>query len=67
MNGVDIIFIAPPVFLVLLAITVGAWRLSSRGAKAAGVSIIRIIVYGGFALFILFFIWVGLYYSGSGH
>jgi hypothetical protein len=64
---VDIIFILPPVLLILAAIGFGGWRFSKRGAKAAGVLILRIIVYGGFALFVLFFIWVGLYYAGGGH
>jgi hypothetical protein len=66
-NGVDIIFIAPVVLLVLLAITVGAWRLSTRGTKAAAVSVLRVLVYGSFALMILFFAWVALYYAGGGH
>ena len=66
-NGVDIIFIAPPVFLILLAITIGAWRLPTRGTKAAFVSVVRVLVYGGFALFILLFVWIGIYYAGGGH
>jgi hypothetical protein len=66
-DGVHIIFIAPPVFLLLLAITVGTWRLSTRGAKAALVSVVRILVYGVFTLFILFFVWIGIYYSTGGH
>ena len=65
--GVDIIFIAPPVLLILVAIMVGVWRLSKRGAKAALVSVVRILVYGGFALFILFFIVIGFYYATGGH
>lgn len=66
-NGVHIIFIVPPVFLVLLAITVGAWRLSTRGTKAAIVSVVRILIYGGFTLLLLFFVWIGIYYAGGGH
>jgi hypothetical protein len=65
--GVNIIFIAPPVLLVLLAMIVGAWRLSRRGPKAALVSLVRIFVYGGFALFILFFLMIGSYYATGGH
>lgn len=66
-SGLHIIFIVPPLFLVLLAFTVGAWRLSTRGTKAAVVSVVRILVYGGFMLFILFFVWIGIYYAGGGH
>jgi len=66
-DGVDIIFIAPPVLLALLAITVFAWRLSNRGPKAALVSMVRVVVYGTFALFILFCVFAGLYYAGGGH
>jgi hypothetical protein len=67
LDGVDIIFIVPPVFLVLLAFTIGAWRLSTRGIKAAIMTFVRVLVFGGFALFILFFVWVGIYYGGGGH
>jgi|GEM_PF-6067904 hypothetical protein len=66
-DGVHIIFIAPPVFLLLLAITVGIWRVSTRGTKAALVSVVRILVYGGVTLFILFFVLIGFYYSTGGH
>ena len=66
-DGVHIIFIAPPVLLILVAIIVGAWRLSKRGAKAALISSVRVLVYGGFALFILFFVVIGFYYATGGH
>jgi hypothetical protein len=66
-DGVSIIFIAPPVLLVILAIAIGVWRLSSQGPKAAIVSVFRILIYGGFALLVLFFVWVWIYYSGGGH
>jgi hypothetical protein len=66
-NGVHIILIAPPVLLILLAIVLGTWRLSKRGAKAAAISVVRILVYGGFALFILFFVVIGFYYATGGH
>jgi hypothetical protein len=39
-DGVHIIFIAPPVLLILLAIVVGGWRLSQRGVKAAVISVL---------------------------
>jgi cytochrome c oxidase assembly factor CtaG len=65
--GISIIFIAPPLILLLLAIVVGAWRFSKRGAKAAATSVVRIIVYGSFVLFVLFMAVLAMYYSGGGH
>ena len=65
--GLNIIFIGPSLFLILLAITVGTWRYSKRGAKPAITSVVRIVVYGGFALFILFILLLGMYYAGGGH
>ena len=66
-SGVHIIFIAPPLFLLLLAIVVGTHRFSRRGAKAAITSVVRILVYGSFILFILFITLIGVYYAGGGH
>jgi len=66
-DGVHIVFIAPPLFLILLTIAVGGWQFSTRGTKAADVSVVRIRVYGGFLLFILFFVLIGIYYAGGGH
>jgi len=66
-DGVHIVFIAPPLFLILLAIAVGVWRFSTCGTKVGVVSVVRILVYGGFLLFILFFVWIGIYYAGGGH
>jgi len=51
----------------LLAIAVGIWRYSKRGAKPAITSVVRIVVYGGFTLFILFVLLLGMYYAGGGH
>ena len=65
--GVNIIFIGPSVFLILLAIAVGTWRYSKRGAKPAITSVVRIVVYGGLTLFILFIWLLGMYYAGGGH
>jgi hypothetical protein len=66
-DGVDIIFIAPPLLLLLLAIVVGTHRFSKRGSKAAIMSVVRILGYGSLTLFILFIIWTVLYYAGGGH
>ena len=66
-DGVHIIFIAPPMVLIFLAIVVGIWRLSKRGTKAAVISVVRILVYGGFALFVLFLVVIGFYYGTGGH
>ncbi len=67
LDGIHPIFIIPPVILLLVAIVIGFWRFSKHGAKRSLISIVRVIVYGGFALFILFVIWVGMYYAGGGH
>jgi hypothetical protein len=66
-NGVHLFFIIPPVALVITALGFGLQRFSTRGAKAALVSVVRVMVYGGFILFVLFLIWFGLYYAGGGH
>ena len=66
-NGVHIIFILPPILLVLLAIAVGVWRFSTGGRKRALVAVIRILVYGGFAVFVLFCALIVFYYATGGH
>jgi hypothetical protein len=66
-NGVDIIFIIPPVVLAIIAVVFGLWQFSRHGAQGALKSVARVILYGGFILFVLFLIWVGLYYAGGGH
>ena len=66
-NGVHIIFILPPILLVLLAVAVGVWRFSTGGLKRGLVSTARILVYGGFALFVLFCGLIVFYYATGGH
>jgi len=66
-DGVDLIFIAPPVALLAVAIAAGLWGLSKRGMRGAVTAVVRVLVYGGFALFALFLIWAGMYYAGKGH
>ncbi len=66
-DGVDIIFIIPPVVLVIVAVVAGLWRLSKHGTKSALTSVVRVIVYGSLILFVLFIVWVGMYYAGGGH
>ena len=65
--GVSIIFLGPSLFLILLAIAVGIWRYSKRGPKPAITSVVRILVYGGFTIFVLFMLLLGTYYAGGGH
>lgn len=65
--AVDIIFTIPLLLLILLAVGIAVWRFSNRGAKAAATSFVRIIVYGGFALFVLFALILAYYYSTGGH
>jgi hypothetical protein len=67
LDGVHPIFIIPPLVLLVAAILVGLSRFSKEGAGSAFTSVVRIIVYGAFVLFVLFFIWAGLYYAGGGH
>jgi hypothetical protein len=66
-NGIDIIYIIPPLVLAASAILIGLWRFSKHGAKSALISASRVLVYGGFTLFVLFLIWIGIYYAGGGH
>jgi hypothetical protein len=65
-DGVHIIFIAPPLLLLLLAFVVGASNVS-HGTKAAVTSAVRVLAYGSVALVILFIMWVVIYYAGGGH
>jgi hypothetical protein len=66
-DGVHIIFILPPILLVLLAIVFAVSRFSTHGPKRALVSVVRVLVYGGFGLFVLFCAWMVFYYSTGGH
>jgi hypothetical protein len=66
-NGVHLIYIIPPVLLIIIAVVLGLRQFSKNGATGALESVVRVIVYGGFILFVLFFIWVALYYAGGGH
>jgi hypothetical protein len=66
-RGLHNIFVVPAVLLVLLAIGTGIWRLSTRGPKRVLISVVRIVVYGGFALFVLFCALLVFHYSTGGH
>ena len=66
-NGVDIIFILSPIALLVAAVVASLWVLSKRGMKNALESVVRVIIYGGLPLFVLFIIWAGMYYAGGGH
>jgi hypothetical protein len=66
-NGVDTFFLIPPLLLVLIALIVGIQRYRSGGAKKSFVSVVRVLVYGGLVLFLLFVGWTFLYYAGGGH
>ena len=65
--GINIIFTAPLLLLLLLAIAVGAWQFSKHGTKAAVTAVVRIIVYGSLVLLILFTAILAMYYEGGGH
>lgn len=66
-NGIHPIFIIPPILLILLALVSGIRRARRGDAKDSVSSVIRILVYGGLVLFLLFIGWVFLYYAGGGH
>lgn len=65
--GIDIIFTAPPLLLLFLAIAVGACKFSKHGTKDAVTAVVRIIVYGSLVLLILFTAILAMYYEGGGH
>ena len=65
--GVDLFFIIPLVVLVVVAVLAGLGGGAERGTKGALTSFVRVVVYGGALLFVLFMIWVGMYYAGGGH
>jgi hypothetical protein len=66
-NGVSLYFIIPLVVLVLAAVLAGLGGRAERGTQGALTSFVRVIVYGGALLFVLFLIWAGMYYAGGGH
>ena len=46
---------------------VGVWRLRTLGPKGALISVVRVLIYGGFALFILFCGVLVIHYATGGH
>ena len=66
-QSANMIFLVPALFLVLFAMGMGVWRLSSEGPKAAMISVVRVLVYGGFALFVLFCGVLAFHYATGGH
>ena len=66
-GGVDLFYIVPVVTLVVVALLVGLGKSSSGDSKGAALSVFRVLLYGGFVLFLLFLAWAALYYAGGGH
>jgi hypothetical protein len=66
-EGIDSIFIVPVLALILLALVIGTWKLSTRPPKVALLAIFRVLFYGSLVLIALFIGFVYLYYSGGGH
>jgi hypothetical protein len=66
-NGLPIIFVLPAAVVALLAISMGMFRFFTAGAKRALVSVVRVIVYGGFVSFVLVMSLLVYYYSTGGH
>jgi len=66
-NGVDIIYIIPPVILAVVALLIAAWQFKKHGIKRAILSLIAVLLAGGLFLFVLFVIWIVIYYAEGGH
>ena len=66
-GGVHPVFIISVVALVAVALLRGLGRWSTGGAKGAALSAFRVLVYGGFILFLLFAALLALYYARGGH
>jgi hypothetical protein len=67
LDGVDIIYIAPPVILAVVVVLIGIWQFGKHGIKRAIIAAVRAVFWGGLILVVLFVIWVMLYYAGGGH
>ena len=66
-NGIDIIYIIPPIVLGFVAVLVGLWQFRKHGIKRAIISLILVLLFGALFLFVLFVIWIVVYYAGGGH
>lgn len=65
--GLPTIVVLPAAIVILLAVSMGAFRLFTAGTRRALVSVVRIVVYGGFAVFVLIMGLLAYYYSNGGH
>ena len=66
-NGVDWIFIIPPLALVLLVAVIVAWRLPKHGAKGAIVPAVVALLCGGVILFLCYVVLIAIYFANGGH
>jgi hypothetical protein len=66
-DGVDIIFIGPPIILAAVAVLIAVWQLKKHGIKRAAISLVLVLLCGSVFLFMLFVIVIGTYYAGGGH
>lgn len=66
-EGVDNIFIVPPLIVLALAIFYGIFQFAKTGPKKAAISFARVIFYGGLVLIALFIAFSALYFAGGGH
>ena len=64
---IAMIYVVPLVLLLVAATGVGVWRLRTLGPKGALISGVRVLIYGGFALFILFCGVLVIHYATGGH
>ena len=65
--GLPTMIVLPVALVILLAVSMGAFRLFTAGTRRALVSVVRIVVYGGFAVFVLIMGLLGAYYANGGH
>jgi hypothetical protein len=66
-NGVDELFIIPPLALALLVAVIVAWRLPKHGAKGAIVPAAVALIGGGVILFLVYVILIAMYFANGGH
>jgi hypothetical protein len=65
--GLPTPIVLPAAILVLLAVSMGVHQLFTAGTKRALVTVVRVMVYGAFAFFVLVVCITLFYYSTGGH
>lgn len=65
--GISYIFIIPPIIFLVIALSFFYSKIVKGNYKQAFVGLLRVLVYGGLILFVMFVLWTALYFSGKGH